>query len=736
MQTISVQGESSNVNSISFGYRLSDSNFKVWSKMMEVHAFGLGKQGYLTGKIPAVDEDDPGYVKWKKELKARGNKRAGQARMAATGSGAASNAAGSQAGSKAQQEKFDGSRRIAAVAASQLRPSPSSLIAAAQFATEMGPLLSLINQISMGDNAEDSGKIGTVLITSTKRDTGWIIDSRATDHMTYDALLFYHMTSPSKEDVITANGDVAPVTGAGSISLTPSLSIHNALLVPTLSNHLLSVGQVTEQLDCVVLMFPTFCLLQDIQTRAIIGCGTKRRGLYYVDDVSASHCNDCILAKTESSSGLSSRECSRFDAPNLGLCRESNNLCEPNLGLCRESSNLCEPNLGLSTLDYVTSRSGGLGAESLSKSSTQIGPCSNSSNTSRNNPPLVVPVRVPEDIHEYVSTHRLSSKYQAFVNTMDAIKIPTKVGEALQNPRWKEAMEVEMKALQKNETWSVESLPQGKRPVGCKWVFTIKHKADGTIDRYKARLVAKGYTQTFGVDYQETFAPVAKMNIIRVLLSLAANFDWPLKQFDVKNAFLHGDLEEEYVLDLLSETGMLACKPAETPIVQNHHLAVYPDQVPANRERYQRLVGRLIYLSLIRPYIAYAVRNLVTWRSKKQNVVARSTAEAEYPNNPVQHDRTKHVEVDRHFIKEKLDVKLIDIPYVRSEDQLADVLTHAVTTRVFQNSLDKLVFNFHGLGMPIHKTTKPDSKIAHLACLLGSVEALETRDVIALRIAC
>ena len=78
------------------------------------------------------------------------------------------------------------------------------------------------------------------------------------------------MTSPSKEDVITANGDVAPVTGAGSISLTPSLSIHNALLVPSLSNHLLSVGQVTEKLDCVVLMFPTFCLLQDIQTRAII----------------------------------------------------------------------------------------------------------------------------------------------------------------------------------------------------------------------------------------------------------------------------------------------------------------------------------------------------------------------------------------------------------------------------------------------------------------------------------
>ena len=82
---------------------------------------------------------------------------------------------------------------------------------------------------------------------------------------------------------------------------------------------------------------------------------------------------------------------------------------------------------------------------------------------------------------------------------------------------------------------------------GChryRWVFTVKHKADGTIERYKAQLVSKGYTQSYGVGYQETFAPVAKLNTMRVLLSLAANQDWPLLQFDVKNAFLHGDLTE------------------------------------------------------------------------------------------------------------------------------------------------------------------------------------------------
>ncbi|KAL5580295.1 hypothetical protein UlMin_012737 [Ulmus minor] len=361
------------------------------------------------------------------------------------------------------------------------------------------------------------------------------------------------------------------------------------------------------------------------------------------------------------------------------------------------------------------------------------------SNTS--NDDMFLPIAVRKDkrtctqhpISKFVSNHRLSPTFKSFVSQLSTIEIPKNVNEALDNPNWKEAMLEEMRALKRNKTWEIVDLPKGKKPVGCKWIFTLKYKADGSLERYKARLVARGFTQTYGIDYQETFAPVAKMNSIRILISLATNMNWTLQQLDVKNAFLHGDLDEEvymeippgvnnkmegkvcrlrkslyglkqsprawfgkftkammkigyrqsqgdhtlfikhkapskvtalivyvddiivtgndqeeikrlkqylasefeikdlgrlkyflgievayskacvilsqrkYTLDLLKETGMLGSKPADSPIEPNHKLGDDPEKPKVDKERYQRLVGRLIYLSHTRPDIAYAV---------------------------------------------------------------------------------------------------------------------------------
>ncbi|MCO5550630.1 hypothetical protein L7F22_004119 [Adiantum nelumboides] len=163
-------------------------------------------------------------------------------------------------------------------------------------------------------------------------------------------------------------------------------------------------------------------------------------------------------------------------------------------------------------------------------------------------------------------------KHFAFMAKVTQDVEPTCFEEAAENDKWQEAMNEEMDALYGNETWELAPLPKGKKPIGCRWVYKIKHNSDGSVSRYKARLVAKGYAQMYGIDYEETFAPVAKMETVRAVIgvvvakgwilhqmdiknakmatvraviAVAAAKSWILHQMDVKNAFLHGDLQEE-----------------------------------------------------------------------------------------------------------------------------------------------------------------------------------------------
>jgi len=130
---------------------------------------------------------------------------------------------------------------------------------------------------------------------------------------------------------------------------------------------------------------------------------------------------------------------------------------------------------------------------------------------------------------------------------------PQSYRDASSNPLWQKAMVDELQALEHNHTWDLVDLPTGKNAMGCKWVYKVKTHSDGSVERYKARLVAKGYTQEYGIDYEETFAPVAHLTSVRSLIAVAAIRRWELFQMDVKNAFLNGDLTEEvYMRPLLA----------------------------------------------------------------------------------------------------------------------------------------------------------------------------------------
>jgi hypothetical protein len=526
-------------------------------------------------------------------------------------------------------------------------------------------------------------------------------------------------------------------------------------------------------------------------------------------------------------------------------------------------------------------------------------------------------------ISNCVSFDHLSPSFKAFSLSLSSLVVPKSYREALSHPGWRKAMEEEMHALELNHTWDLIPKPAGTSIVGCRWVFTVKQNPDGTVDRLKARLVAKGFTQTYGLDYTETFSPVAKLNSIRIIISLAANLDWPLHQLDVKNAFLHGDLTEtvymtqppgfeskgecvchlkksiyglkqsprawfdkfskavvshgmtrsqadhfvffkktrtgivilvvyvddivitgsdkegiqilinhlsssfltkdlgklryflgievarskagislsqrKYTLDILQDTGYLGSKPVATPMELN--LKLMPDEgdFVDDPDTYRRLVSKLIYLTITQPDISYAVSivsqfmtnprvphmnavirilkylknapgrglfyrssghlriegytdadwagspsdrksttsyctfiggNLVTWRSKKQSVVARSSAEAEYramahticeltwlrtvlqefglltqgptplycdnqaaihiASNLVFHERTKHIEVDCHFVRSKVESKDIITPFVPSGSQLANIFTKALPKNAIDSICSKL----------------------------------------------
>ncbi|KAL5539459.1 hypothetical protein UlMin_045115 [Ulmus minor] len=231
-------------------------------------------------------------------------------------------------------------------------------------------------------------------------------------------------------------------------------------------------------------------------------------------------------------------------------------------------------------------------------------------------------------------------------------------------------MDEEIRAIKKNDTWELTSLLKGHKAIGVKWVYKTKRNAKGEIERHKARLVAKGYSQKAGIDYDEVFAPVARLETIRLIISLAAQNKWKIHQMDVKSAFLNGVLEEEvyiqqpsgyevkghkdkvnprmfdefkkvmtrefemtdiglmafylgievkqkeeeifisqesYAREILKKFKMNDCKPISTPVECGIKLSKHDEGESVDPTFFKSLVGSLRYLTCTRPDILFAV---------------------------------------------------------------------------------------------------------------------------------
>jgi Reverse transcriptase (RNA-dependent DNA polymerase) len=126
---------------------------------------------------------------------------------------------------------------------------------------------------------------------------------------------------------------------------------------------------------------------------------------------------------------------------------------------------------------------------------------------------------------------------------------PSSFEEAEKKEEWREAMKADINAIENNNTWKLVPLPEDKKTIGVKCVFRTKYNSDNTIQKHKARLVVNGYAQEYGIDYEETFSPVARIESVRLVLALAAQLKATVFQLDVKSAFLNGDLTREVYID-------------------------------------------------------------------------------------------------------------------------------------------------------------------------------------------
>nr|GEY12782.1 Gag-Pol polyprotein [Tanacetum cinerariifolium] len=309
---------------------------------------------------------------------------------------------------------------------------------------------------------------------------------------------------------------------------------------------------------------------------------------------------------------------------------------------------------------------------------------------------------------------------------------PKNIKEAMVDSAWIKAMQEELHQFDRLQVWELVDKPFGKSVIRLKWLWKNKKDEDLTVIRNKARLVAKRHAQEEGIDFGESFAPVARLDAVRIFIAYAAHKSFPIYQMDVKTAFLNGPLKEEQApkawydelskfLTLKGFTKGLQIHQSSRGIFINQDKYALKILHKHGMDKGQSIdadhAGCIDSRKSTSRGIQFLGDKLVSWMSKKQNYTAMSSAEAEYVAlstsyaqvmwmrtqlqdyefnynkiplycdsqstiaiscKPVQYSRTKHIHTQYHFIKEQVENGIIELYFVRTEYQLADMFTKAL----------------------------------------------------------
>ncbi|GJX14375.1 ribonuclease H-like domain-containing protein [Tanacetum coccineum] len=611
-------------------------------------------------------------------------------------------------------------------------------------------LMNLINEVP-------SGTVQANMITM-----GWIIDSRANQHMTISTTNMFGIIDITDLNLTVGhpNGTLAKIKYVGNLRLSKNVVLFDVLVVPeyhdlhlnkimrtgTENGGLYMLGHPSDQVVDVLQSDFNFTKdshispcdichkakqtiepfpLSDHKTivigelihidlwgpyKLISKDGFRHllnvaKSLLFQSDLPLNMWTECILTaaylinKLPSSvlNGKSLFELVYGFKPKLSHLRSFGHLCYSSVlnnsnkfyPRSTQSSDDCEDNIATSIGENTSSEgtvpsSSYLNAQNLPENTSQVQPDLRRSGRNVKLPAkfndYVVGSSRKYGLEKYVSYSNLSKNNYCFSTTLNKSSKPTTYYEAVKNPNWIKAMNNEIDALNRNNTWTICDLPERGKAVGSKWLFKIKYKSTGAIDRYKARLVAKGFSQREGFDYMETFSLVVKMSTVRqaprqwnakLTMALLENgfvqskFDYSLftKKSDkvfiallvyvddiviagndlagiekfkmfLKSKFQIKDLgklkyflgievldnkegiclsRRNYCLELLHEYGLLAAKHVDTPLPENttlNHIETDDDHLLDNIETYQKLVGKLIYLTNTRPDISYVVHCL------------------------------------------------------------------------------------------------------------------------------